>query len=301
MNDNAPFPVVGIGASVGGLRALEDFFKSLPADPDMAFVVIPQLAPDQESFLAEIPARHTSLPLHAASDGQKVDANRASVLPSNASLTIAGRRREPEEASLLFRDLLINVPSFFRDPEAFESLRTNVIPRLFVGRGAGNAVRVWRPGCSTCEQVISIALLLREHMHRLPAAPRVIIFAADIDEHALGVATEARDLCVFSPHNLLRDPPFSRIDLISCRNVLIYFGAVPFGLARKRRTKGDGAAKYGVRRQGRQRRNRTQPFRRRHFRLRGNGLVGAARNCSAARAGDAAMTREAKRPPGGKP
>ena len=166
-------------------------------------------------------------------------------------------QRQPEEATALFRDLLINVTSFFRDPEAFDALKTEVIPRLFEGRGASDAVRVWAPACATGEEVFSIAILLREHMDTMRAPPRVTIFATDIDEDALGaaragrypsalleditperrqrfftaqgdsfvVAKEIRDLCVFSPHSVLRDPPFSRMDLISCRNLLIYFGA----------------------------------------------------------------------------
>jgi len=165
-------------------------------------------------------------------------------------------RREPDEAIVLFRDLLINVTSFFRDPDAFDSLRTLVIPRLFEGRGAWDTIRIWAPGCATGEEVYSIAILLREQIETLRTAPRVTIFATDIDEPAIAVARagtypeallesvseerrkrfftagptgftiakSVRDLCVFSPHSILRDPPFSRMDLISCRNVLIYFG-----------------------------------------------------------------------------
>jgi two-component system CheB/CheR fusion protein len=429
----ARFPIVGIGASAGGLRALEDLFETIPGDPGMAFVIVTHLAPDRQSFLVEILARHARLPVEVASDGLQVENNRVYVLPPSASLTIEqgrlrlrelepGRRERapvdvflaslaadcceysvavvlsgsghdgvlgvkaikeygglvlaqtsdgagpdfadmpnsaiasglvdfaapveqmaarlddnlrslhaiealardtgpaeaddadaaedgddgareavcailraqtghdfsgykkrtffrrvqrrmqihgcealadyvgvlksrPEEATALFRDLLIKVTSFFRDTEAFESLNALVIPRLFEGRGAADSVRIWAPGCSTGEEVISIAILLREHMDTLRSPPRVTIFATDIDEHALGVARaarypsvllddvsperrrrffrmqsgaavvtkEARDLCVFSPHNVLRDPPFSRMDLISCRNLLIYF------------------------------------------------------------------------------
>src|SRR3954469_1779251 len=163
---------------------------------------------------------------------------------------------EPPEVNALFRDLLINVTNFFRDAEAFESLATHVIPKLFEGRGADDTVRVWVPGCSTGEEVFSIGILLREHMDKLPAVPRVQIFATDIDERALAAARGARypaalldsvsperrsrffildggsyviskdvrELCIFSPHSVTRAPPFSRIDLISCRNLLIYFG-----------------------------------------------------------------------------
>ena len=166
-------------------------------------------------------------------------------------------QQDPREAGALFRDLLINVTSFFRDAEAFRRLGEEIVPRLFEGRGADDTVRVWVPGCATGEEVYSIAALLREHMDTLAAVPRVQVFATDIDEHALAVARtgrypapllesvpaarrdrffiadggsyvvarDVRDLCVFSPHSVIRDPPFSRIDLVSCRNLLIYFGA----------------------------------------------------------------------------
>jgi two-component system, chemotaxis family, CheB/CheR fusion protein len=165
-------------------------------------------------------------------------------------------RQEPQEVSRLFRDLLIGVTNFFRDGPAYESLQ-KVIPRLFEGRVTDDAVRVWVTGCSTGEEAYSIAILLREYMDTLHALPRVQVFATDIDEAALAVARtgrypasllgsvsperlarffirdgetyvptkEVRALCVFSTHSVVRDPPFSRIDLISCRNLLIYFGA----------------------------------------------------------------------------
>jgi two-component system CheB/CheR fusion protein len=166
-------------------------------------------------------------------------------------------QKEPEEVGALFRDLLINVTSFFRDAEAFDRLARLVIPKIFERRGADDIVRVWVPGCATGEEVYSLGMLICEHMDRLDACPRVQIFATDIDEHALAVgragrypgallanvsaqrrerffvadggsfliAKEVRDLCIFSPHSVIRDPPFSRIDLVSCRNLLIYLGA----------------------------------------------------------------------------
>jgi two-component system CheB/CheR fusion protein len=165
-------------------------------------------------------------------------------------------RQEPQEVGALFRDLLINVTNFFRDADAFDKLAETVAPKLFEGRGADETIRIWVPGCSTGEEVFSIAMLMREQMDRLTAIPRVQIFATDIDERALTVARMARypvalldsvslerrrrffipdggsyvvskdvrELCIFSPHSVIRDPPFSRIDLISCRNLLIYFG-----------------------------------------------------------------------------
>jgi two-component system CheB/CheR fusion protein len=163
-------------------------------------------------------------------------------------------RKEPDEVGALFRDLLIGVTDFFRDPAAYQALDTLVIPKLFDGRGAADEVRVWVPGCATGEEAYSIAILLRERMEALQDVPKVQIFATDIDDAALAlaraarylpnlvkhmspprlrrffineagtyrVAKELRDMGIFSSHSLIRDPPFSRIDLISCRNLLIY-------------------------------------------------------------------------------
>ena len=427
MDSRERFPIVGIGASAGGIEALEGFFRGLPETPHLALIVVTHLSPERESKLHEIIARYTKLPVQVAADGSRVEPNNVYVLPADAILSIANgvlqirkppparRERKPidiffaslaadqgdlaagivlsggdgdgtlgikaikeyggltmaqisdgfgpgypdmpdsaiatglvdfaipavemgphlvqfgrsldqfdelvkqtgqsdqgveqvwpdiyailrnqighdfsgyktktflrrvqrrmqvcqlatmqayverlkqdrQEVSALFRDLLINVTNFFRDAEAFDSLARLVIPKLFERRGADDVVRIWVPGCSTGEEVFSIAILLFEHMDTLTAVPRVQIFATDIDERALGVARAARypgplldgvsperrqrffipdgssyvvvkqlrDLCVFSPHNVIRDPPFSRIDLVSCRNLLIYFGA----------------------------------------------------------------------------
>lgn len=163
-------------------------------------------------------------------------------------------RGDPQEVTLLFRDLLIRVTSFFRDAETFEILARKVIPRLFDGKMADGTVRVWVTGCATGEEAYSLAILLREFMDSLTAVPRVQLFATDIDEAAITTARlgrypqtlleglpearlrrfftqshgsysvnrEIRDLCTFSEHNLTRDPPFSRMNLVSCRNLLIY-------------------------------------------------------------------------------
>jgi two-component system CheB/CheR fusion protein len=426
--DHSAFPIVGIGASAGGIEALEGFFRGLPPDPGFAIVVVTHLSPERESLLHEVVSRLTTMSVTTVSDDIEVKPNCVFVLTSSAILTIeerrllvrknAGRRepkpidiffsslaidvgemaagvvlsggdgdgtlgikaikerggitfaqapdgfgpnhpdmpesaiatgfvdfaipvekmgerlvefsqgnrlidsmidqsqqdseeqglhaatpeiyailrnqtghdfsgykaktfmrrvvrrmqvtqhatiegyverlrQEPQEVNALFRDLLINVTNFFRDADAFEGLAASVIPKLFENRGADDTVRVWVPGCSTGEEVFTIAMLLREHMDRLSAVPRVQLFATDIDERALSVARVARypealldsvsperrkrffipdvgsyvvskdvrELCVFSPHSVVRDPPFSRIDLISCRNLLIYFGA----------------------------------------------------------------------------
>lgn len=165
-------------------------------------------------------------------------------------------KTDPEEADSLFRDLLINVTQFFRDTAAFDSL-AELLPKILEGKEPGDSVRVWVPGCATGEEVYSLAILLRERMDMLASPPRLQIFATDIDEDALGaarmgrypanllsdisperlerffvrdgecygVAPEIRECCLFSPHNVFRDPPFSQIDLVSCRNLLIYFNA----------------------------------------------------------------------------
>ncbi len=423
----AGFPIVGIGASAGGVEALEAFFRGLPPDAGCGFVVVTHLSPERRSLLPEIISRYTDLPVHVAEDGARIGPNEVHVLAADALLDIAdgrlkvskpssprrgrkpidiffsalardqgeysagvvlsggdsdgtlgvkaikerggltlaqvgdgnppqhpdmprsaiasgmidlaipvgemgarlaefarslalpdavadsaqaegdrdlreGRqeiyailrnqighdfsgykektflrrvqrrmqvnrletigaylerlRQDPQEVGTLFRDLLINVTTFFRDAGAFEVLEREVIPKLFAGRGAEDSVRVWVPGCATGEEVFSIAILMREHMDTLTAVPRVQIFATDIDERALDVARagrypaallddvsearrnrfftqedgsylltkDVRDLCVFSPHSVIRDPPFSRLDLVSCRNLLIYFG-----------------------------------------------------------------------------
>jgi two-component system, chemotaxis family, CheB/CheR fusion protein len=171
---------------------------------------------------------------------------------------IAFLRNDPDEPGKLFRDLLISVTGFFRDPDSFAALASRVMPAIFEGRGADETVRIWVPGCATGEEAYSLAIMASEHAARRPGSPSVQIFATDIDETALAVARggrypaammteisserlarffvaegdtyvvsrQLRDLCVFSLHNLIRDAPFSRIDMVSCRNLLIYMGGV---------------------------------------------------------------------------
>ena len=407
-------PIVGIGASAGGIEALEAFFKAMPRDHGMAFVVVTHLPANRESLLWELLGRASALPVVEAHDGQAVAAEHVYVLPPGVLLTIAGGRlslhpspagapapidlflialaadqgeravgivlsgvvsdgmlglkaikehggltiaqgvndsrphfpemprsavaagfvdlilpvedipgrlveyvrqsnhfvperpvdalpevyrlmrartghdfseyhdrtfnrrlrrrmqiaqterledylerleKEPDEVGTLFRDLLIGVTGFFRDPAAFQALETMVMAKIGEGKGAAEDVRIWVPGCATGEEAYSIAILCAERFGRLPAAPKVTIFATDIDERALTVARmgrypapllkdvaperlarfflaeggayrvakELREMCIFSSHNLIRDPPFSRLDLVSCRNLLIYF------------------------------------------------------------------------------
>jgi two-component system, chemotaxis family, CheB/CheR fusion protein len=146
------------------------------------------------------------------------------------------------------------VTSFFRDPEVFEALAEQVVPQLFEGRGPGDSIRVWSVGCATGEEAYSLAILLLEEAARHSAPPRIQVFATDLHEPSLARARDAvyagdieadvsperleqffqadnggyrvrknvRELVLFSQHDLLGDPPFSKLDLIACRNLLIY-------------------------------------------------------------------------------
>ncbi|NTU78401.1 MAG: PAS domain S-box protein [Chloroflexales bacterium] len=165
-------------------------------------------------------------------------------------------RHEPGEAEGLFRDLLIGVTSFFRDPEAFAILQDQVIPRLFAGKRIDQAVRVWVCGCSTGEEAYSLAILIQERLETLRQPIKVQIFATDVDGRAIDQARSGvfpasiaadisperlarffvqdsesslyrihktiRDLLIFSEQDVIKDPPFSRLDLLCCRNLLIY-------------------------------------------------------------------------------
>jgi two-component system CheB/CheR fusion protein len=417
------FPIVGIGASAGGLEALETFFDHLPPAPGMAIVIIQHLSPKHKSIMGQILQRHTSLPVTEVADGLEVapdtvyfnspgrevaifngklhlmeprtdqvvrlpidyffrslaeDLGERAIcivlsgtgsdgtlgvqavkgaggltlaqeerqaqypfMPRSAILTgmvdhvlpaeemaaelvryvrhpyleapprtipaakqfetfvdkilllirsttrhdFSGykqntiRRRierrmalhkldriadyhrylqeNPQEVQALFRDLLITVTSFFRDPEAFKALNDRVIPEIMAGKETGAAIRVWAPGCASGEEAISLAILLAEARERLGKAVNIQVFATDIDsqaiararqaeyqesiaadvsperlklfftqkDHAYKVKQEIREMVVFAVQNLISDPPFSKLDLISCRNLLIYLGA----------------------------------------------------------------------------
>jgi two-component system CheB/CheR fusion protein len=164
-------------------------------------------------------------------------------------------KRNPEEIDALYKEMLIHVTGFFREPETFDVLQTLVLPRLLDKRGPNDPIRIWLPGCSTGEEAYSLAIIVREFFDNRVESPGIQIFATDVSDRVLEVARKGtfdqtieaslskerlrrffskggrgyqinkqiRDLCVFARQNVLRDPPFSRLDLISCRNVLIYF------------------------------------------------------------------------------
>lgn len=163
---------------------------------------------------------------------------------------------KPEELDALLRELLIGVTQFFRDPSAFAALNDIVLKGLVAGKGADDDIRVWVPGCATGEEAYSIAILLREAMDVRRPRPRIQVFGTDLDERAIAVARlgrykvpvaglsperaerwfthegdeccvipEIREMCIFSAHSIIKHPPFSKLDLISCRNLLIYLDA----------------------------------------------------------------------------
>jgi two-component system CheB/CheR fusion protein len=166
-------------------------------------------------------------------------------------------RIDKDEALHLFNDLLIGVTEFFRDKREFEVLETQVIPKIIEDKAAGQQVRIWVLGCATGEEAYSIAILVREQIAKVESAPQVQIFATDIDGRALAAARvgryrtsiehdisperlarwfvregdtycvvkELREMCIFSQHNVIKDAPFSKLDLVSCRNLLIYLNS----------------------------------------------------------------------------
>jgi two-component system CheB/CheR fusion protein len=164
----------------------------------------------------------------------------------------------PDEVRGLFQDLLIHVTRFFREPESFESLASMVFPKLIENRDADQPIRVWVCGCATGEEAYSVAIALMEFLEKHQSAVRAQVFATDVSdtavEHARGgvysaaiaadvgserlrrffvrsegnyrVSKAVRDICVFARQDLTKDPPFSRLDLVMCRNVLIYMDAL---------------------------------------------------------------------------
>jgi two-component system CheB/CheR fusion protein len=164
-------------------------------------------------------------------------------------------RTHPGEAGALLQDLLISVTNFFRDRDHFEALE-KLLPRLFEWKSSSDSVRVWVPACATGEEAYSLAVILLEHAQRLDNPPSIQVFACDLNDEAIRVARtgyysatieadvseqrlkrffvkehkgyrvrrEVREMVLFATHDLLKDAPFSRMDLISCRNLLIYLG-----------------------------------------------------------------------------
>jgi two-component system CheB/CheR fusion protein len=419
-SDKSEFPVVGIGASAGGLEALELFFLHVPAGCDIAFVVIQHLDPTHKSIMSSLLKKYTAMEITEIADGMKVEKNRVYLAPPNFNVAIIGNtlhhvtpekshgvnlpidyffrslaedqaersigiilsgtgsdgtlgmreikgaggmamaqaeeqakfsgmpksaidtgivdfvlpaesmpgqliryakhpylerakatttkppdfqiaiqkilllirkktghdfslykhntirrgierrmalhqmeriaeflrylEQNDKEIEALFKELLINVTRFFRDPEAFEELAAKAIPGLFEHKDRAAPFRIWVPGCSTGEEAYSLAILLIEAMEMQKKNFTLQIFASDIDMEAIEAGRSAiypesisadvsenrlnrfftkegasyrvkkqiRECVIFALHDIVKDPPFSRLDLISCRNVLIY-------------------------------------------------------------------------------
>jgi len=160
----------------------------------------------------------------------------------------------PDEAHILFKELLIGVTSFFRDEEVFTALKDTIIPTLLKNKPSGESLRIWIPGCSTGEEAYSIAILLYECLDQTKQRIKVQIFGTDIDTDAIDkarlglygemniaaltperleqfftkenkfyrVKSKIREMLVFAPHNVIKDPPFTKLDMVCCRNLLIY-------------------------------------------------------------------------------
>ncbi|WPD24742.1 MAG: chemotaxis protein CheB [Candidatus Electrothrix scaldis] len=414
------FPVVGIGASAGGLAALEAFFSAMPPDTGMAFVVVQHLSPDFKSLMDKLLARHTTMPIHRVEDGITLEKNAIYLIPPRCVMTMnegqlylqervnqhltlpvdiffeslakaagpqavgiilsgtgsdgsrgiqaihdagglvlaqtvesaqfdgmpreaistgicdyvitpaempgllldyaeapesirrpssrleifwtegeyaevfahlrqgygldfskykpttVGRRiqrrmdfcrlrqiqdyaellsNNPLELDALYKDLLIGVTEFFRDPKVFSYLEHEVVPGLLKQAGP-NGLRAWIAACATGEEAYSIAILLHEAAEKIGSEKKISVFATDVHRHSLDIASkgvyererlknvsperlsryfneektgfhsvnpELRKLVIFAPHNLINDPPFTKMDLVSCRNLLIYF------------------------------------------------------------------------------
>jgi two-component system CheB/CheR fusion protein len=175
---------------------------------------------------------------------------------SKMSAYVRYLQENSQELNLLFKELLIGVTNFFRDPAAWEQLRTQAIPALLADRPPDQALRAWVPGCSTGEEAYSLAIVLREALGELKPKGnlQIQIFATDLDkdaiekarqgvfpanisadvsearlkryftkeEHGYRVRKEIRELVIFAPQNLILEPPFTKLDILSCRNLLIY-------------------------------------------------------------------------------
>jgi two-component system CheB/CheR fusion protein len=171
---------------------------------------------------------------------------------------LAYLKEHPDEVSALYTDILINVTSFFRDPDVFDELKQSVLPKLMQDRQPDEPIRIWVPGCSTGEEVYSLVIALLEFFNEFGKEAPLQVFGTDIDNAAIDLARAGRygehilenvspqrlgryfvrvdsayqihktirDRCTFARQNLIKDPPFSHLDLISCRNVLIYLGPV---------------------------------------------------------------------------
>lgn len=186
--------------------------------------------------------------------GRRIERRMSQHNIENTQLYARYLKEHPAEVQLLFKEILINVTNFFRDPEAFDILRTDILPKLFGDKPSDYIFRIWVPGCATGEEAYSIAILLREFMDEIRQEFKVQIYGTDLDEDAIVAARAGiffptieqdmpsdrlnrffvkqdagyqikkniREMVVFATQNVIRDPPFTKLDLLSCRNLMIY-------------------------------------------------------------------------------
>ncbi|MBF0326733.1 MAG: PAS domain-containing protein [Alphaproteobacteria bacterium] len=189
--------------------------------------------------------------------GRRIERRMAQHNIEDAEVYARFLKNQPAEAHALFRELLINVTSFFRDPEAFETLKNEVLPQILADKPDGYILRVWVAGCATGEEAYSIAMVLREVMEEARHPFSVQLYSTDLDDDAIATARaglyppnitqdvtperlrrffakedagyrvkkDIREMVVFAIQNVIKDPPFTKMDLVSCRNLMIYLEA----------------------------------------------------------------------------
>jgi len=206
----ATFPIVGIGASAGGLEALKLFLQNVPADSGLAFVVVQHLDPTHKGIMVQLLQRATAMKVSQVKGGTRVQPDCVYVIPPNKDLSLMNGvlhlldpvlpRAQRLPVDSFFRSLAddaaersIGVTSYFRDPAVWEQLQAEVIPALLKDRAPHQALRVWVPGCSTGQEAYSLAIVFQEALEQLKTARRhtIQIFATDLDEDAIKTARTA--------------------------------------------------------------------------------------------------------------
>ncbi|HEY3360379.1 MAG TPA: CheR family methyltransferase [Methanosarcina sp.] len=238
-----------------------EMLAKLIAYVNQVFGKIPHVAPKTEDAMTKVfnlirtKTGHDFFDYKQNTINRRIERRMAIINVNSLDKYVLHLQQKPDEVDALFQDLLIGVTSLFRNPTAFEALKEKVIPNLFIGKHPDSTIRIWVPGCSTGEEAYSIGILLKEQMEILKKNFKVQIFATDIDSRAIlkarngvypptisidisperlnrfftqgsngnyHIQKNIRDMIVFSEHDIIKDPPFSKLDLLSCRNVLIY-------------------------------------------------------------------------------
>lgn len=216
----------------------------------------PRIKEDLETILSLIKARtgHDFLTYKESTMYRRISKKSNSHRIENLHQYIRYLQKNPEEIDELFQEILINVTCFFRNPEAFDIIESKTLPELIVDKNEGDTLRIWVPGCSNGEEAYSLAIIIQELMESRGKHLKVQIFGTDIDETTIEnarkriypeniseninperlkkffikkegkyqVKDEIRKMIVFAVHDVLKDPPFAKLDMISCRNLLIY-------------------------------------------------------------------------------